>query len=116
MPLPIGYVAEHDLSTPVVICDHCHERITTARAGNAAWRMPIRGPVAAELYFTHKHCHEPFEQAHPVPAYWLDEEKREVNRDAWSWYTWELAWLPVYLGNSLDVNWQATDALVRRLA
>jgi hypothetical protein len=79
---------------PVVVCDHCGERIEDARDGNYQWRMGLRDTDwGSRVFFTHKRCCHAFEQAHP--------------EEGFTWGAIELECFPVYLGNNLRLDWEA---------
>lgn len=92
---------DEDRSGPVVICDHCGQRIESARDGNVEWQVDAEGrPTAGgAIFFTHKDCCRAFETA-------------ARNR----WYTQELSAFLVYLGNGLHVSWREARRVAALLA
>jgi hypothetical protein len=89
--MPLQIKLEEGRDRPVIVCDHCGEEITDARDGNYQWKVSAEGDRAeGHLYFTHKGCCRAFEAA---------------NRGDHDWYAMELACLPIFLGNNLNLNW-----------
>jgi hypothetical protein len=62
--MPIVMQVQGERSGPVVVCDFCGRTIDDVRAGNCQWIMgnDAADPGAA-IYFTHKKCCHPFEEA-----------------------------------------------------
>jgi hypothetical protein len=77
---------------PVVVCDHCGERIESACDGNNEWRQDDPTPR-----FIHKHCSNAFEDSHGGRAAWLSGELRVFC---------------IYLADNLNLD----DKQARRLA
>lgn len=69
---------EGGVFAPIVICNRCQQRIETAAEGNYIW-----GGEDSLLMFEHKRCHRADRMLSGV-----------------------LAHLPVYLGNSLRIDWE----------
>ena len=61
MPLKIE-ITNHGAG-PVIVCDHCGERIADAAEGNYEWARVIDTPgERVAVYFLHKWCSPAFEQ------------------------------------------------------
>jgi hypothetical protein len=95
MPL----IVDGENCLPVVVCDYCLRPIPKADDGNYQWRMAYNDTDfdGSRIYFTHKACCHAFEQSHPPAS---------------DWGAMGLDVLPIYLGDSLALNWKAA----RRLA
>jgi hypothetical protein len=90
MPLRIAEV--NGQYRPVVICDHCGQSIEDALDGNYEWKIGgDEEDVDEQIYFTHKRCCHAFEQRH--------------RGDSYDWGATELTVFPLYLGNSLHLDW-----------
>lgn len=87
--MPIRMIEEGEFVRPVVVCDHCGGRISRAVEGDTHWE----GDGASGLFYIHKRCRDAFELG---------------SRGDWS--ACELAWLPVYLGESLELDWPSSWA------
>jgi len=87
----IRIVNEDGLFVPVVICDVCKQRIEKAKDGNYLWdgNDSKQGSL---LMFEHKRCHH-----------------------AGRFLSGELSWLPVYLGNSLRIDWDKVNEDIVRV-
>jgi hypothetical protein len=96
-------VDEKGRSCPQVFCDYCQERILTAREGNYQFLMGFKSGERAEIFFTHKRCCHAFEQTHPAPA-------------GFFWGAMELKCLPIYLGNTLQLEWKKAKATAKLMA
>jgi hypothetical protein len=92
--MPLRIVSDGGIDRPLVSCDYCRHTIDDATDGNYQW---IHGE--GTLYFTHKQCCHAFEQARPG-----------------DWSADELQFLPLFLGNSLHVNWKKANSRARLLA
>ena len=79
--MPLKVVFDKGEWCPVVVCDHCGERITDARQGNYQWQHD-----GETVVFTHKKCCRDYESAHG-------------GRQAWLWA--DITWLPRYLAVNL---------------
>ena len=84
-----------NLFCPVIECDHCGKLIE--RSGNYEWKHDGDGMI----YFTHKECCRTFEEQHGGRA---------------QWYCTEIACLPVYLLNNLEVTYKDAAAKVGQRA
>jgi hypothetical protein len=90
--MPLVIQDRNGRSCPVIVCDHCGRQISDARDGNYQWRLGMNDTdFGSRIYFTHKHCCQPFEDAH---------ESENV-----LWGAMELEVLPIYLGNNLALKW-----------
>src|SRR5437773_1314801 len=78
---------------PVVVCDHCGILIEDARRGNYQWLVGERARAGGEntIFFTHKDCCRPFEEAHG-------------GRRAWAWAP--LSCFPIFLAANLNLDLQ----------
>jgi hypothetical protein len=76
----------------MVFCDHCGKQIADAKSGNYEWQTDNQGQVKdGVIYFTHKHCCLPFEDAHGGrPSFMCNE----------------LSIFPLFLGNNLALDWK----------
>jgi hypothetical protein len=100
MPLVIQF--REGRFCPIVVCDHCGGPVSKATEGNYQWRMGLNDTdFGSRIYFTHKGCCHAFEQTHP-------------DGPNFRWAAMELACLPIYLGNNLDLNWRSAHRLVHR--
>lgn len=84
---------EKGINKPVIICDHCGQRIDDAREGIYQWQVDDRGRPVGEgvMRFTHNDCCRSFETAHG-------------GRRAWCWGP--LSCLPVFLLRNLRLDWE----------
>jgi len=76
-------------SAPILVCDHCGQRIERASDGNVEWR---RGDD--KVFHTHKRCSWAFEGAHGGRAKWSASEI-DVNL--------------LYLAHNLQVDWKKAE-------
>ena len=57
---------------PIVVCDHCGERIEQASHGNATWLVDatdgFEAAAGGDIAHTHKTCDAAFVAAHPSPS------------------------------------------------
>jgi hypothetical protein len=93
--MPMMMVGLKDVVAPKVFCDWCKKEITEAADGNYEWLPWENGKMTEEpwpIYFTHKGCCEPFEDAHGRGSGAL-------------WNAMELDVLPVYLVKNLRIKW-----------
>lgn len=101
--MPLKMVASRSLICPKVYCDWCDNEITDARDGNYQSILSRDGKKPAErepIYFTHKACCRPFEEAHG-------------RGEGVMWGAMELEYFPIYLGENLHVDWEkARDGAV----
>src|SRR5262249_7470771 len=75
-------------SCPGVVCDHCGEEIADARDGNYQWRTGGHDTDwGSRVYFTHKRCCPPFEQARPADDFlwgpWSWRACRSASATTW---------------------------------
>ncbi len=93
--MPLKMVTWPGLLCPKVFCDWCNDEITDGRDGNYNFIMARDGKMAERepIYYTHKHCCRPFETAHG-------------RGEGVMWGAMELAYLPIYLGDNLHVDWE----------
>jgi hypothetical protein len=84
--MPVIIIQRRGRHCPAIECDHCGQRIRTARDGNVQWALRAKGPM---VYFTHKRCCHAFEEANPGIL----------------WGAMELSQFPLYLANSLKASW-----------
>jgi hypothetical protein len=89
-------------AAPTVLCDHCGYGIDDAETAWYQWLEGLSGPVTGEIFFLHKVCVDPFEADHP-PA------------DDQMWANMELACFPIYLGNYLQLDWDAAQDLAESM-
>jgi hypothetical protein len=61
--MPFMSLTEQGRSAPVVVCDHCGERIGRASEGNYEWESGVyeEGHLT-QIYFLHKQCSRAFEE------------------------------------------------------
>lgn len=97
----IYMVVENGKSCPVVLCDHCGERITGS--GNYQWLISAEQSRPAEVFFTHKRCCHAFEIANPAP-------------EGTCWGAMEIQAFPIYLGNNLKIDWKRAKGRARIFA
>ena len=94
MPLVIERFHEIDGDSygPLVFCDFCGELIRSGEDGNVTWRVDATGHLAdgGIMFFTHKGC---------VRAFEADQGPH--------WYTMGLSEFPVYLVDTLEIDWRA---------
>jgi hypothetical protein len=88
--MPLKILEEDNVGKPVIICDHCGERIANVKDGNYQWRFEEGGGKATTIYFTHKNCCHPFEKLNPG-----------------HWDAMDLDSLFVYLADSLKLDWKS---------
>lgn len=89
MPLKIEMTPES--VRPVVICDQCGEPIAEAQDGNYQWQAPVEPGMSRKfVFFTHKACAHPFEQARGGGG---------------AWYAMELTELLLYTARGLNIDW-----------
>jgi len=90
----MGLVVEQsaECSKPTVVCDVCRQRIVDAADGNYEWVTAPEGSVSP-IYFTHKRCSRLFEER-------MRRQQPQVRIG-----NMELAYLLVYLGNNLELDW-----------
>jgi hypothetical protein len=59
---------------PIIVCDHCHERIRN-KDGNVYWRHDDQHPAALDgPYFLHKRCSVSWEHERTSEEMWLTAE------------------------------------------
>ena len=86
--MPLQIEIKGRLAKPVVVCDHCGQRIAEARQGNSPWPVDGQGhPIESQIYFTHKRCARAWERS---------------RGGTWPWAT--LCLLPIYLGANLGLD------------
>lgn len=49
------------VASPVILCDHCHERIEKADQGLCLWH-DCSDEEFMKIYFVHQDCNRPFER------------------------------------------------------
>jgi hypothetical protein len=95
-PMPLVIQDRDNRFCPIIFCDHCGQAISDAKDGNYQWRMGLNDTdFGSRIYFTHKRCCHPFEQAH--------------KGNGFVWGAMELQCLPIYLGNNLALGWEAAQ-------
>jgi hypothetical protein len=86
--MPLKIIETNGLSRPAFFCDYCGKEITDAKDGNYEWKgKDAATPAGAVIYFTHKKCCAPFEEANDG-----------------DWGAMELDCLPVYAVNNLKID------------
>jgi hypothetical protein len=72
--MPVVIKLKNNRSCPIVVCDFCGQEIEDVGDGNSQWKMEEAEEAAgATLYFTHKACCRPFEQANQGPLWGADQ-------------------------------------------
>jgi hypothetical protein len=100
--MPLRMKWEGGLYRPVIVCDHCGLEISDAEDGNYEWQVEQSGAIVdGTIYFTHKRCCHPFEQA---------------NGGRPAWFAITLECLPVFLANNLQVDWHRAEKTARLMA
>jgi hypothetical protein len=100
--MPLQIRRDGGLDRPVINCDHCGLEITDAKDGNYEWKVGEAGQVVdGTIYFTHKRCCRPFEQA---------------NGGRPRWFAIGFECLPVYLAVNLQVDWDRSKETARLMA
>jgi hypothetical protein len=91
--MPLRVVPGGECDKPIIVCDHCGEPIADVDDGNYHWRFDGRGDYpGAAVYFTHKKCCYAFERTNPG-----------------SWGALTLIHLFAFLGNGLELDWEAAQ-------
>ena len=86
---------------PQLCCDSCRQPITNARLAAYLWLHPQEGQSIGDLFVAHKReCMRAIEARVP------DGE--------WRWA--EMAYLPLYLGNGMQIDWPEAIASAAQLA
>jgi hypothetical protein len=99
--MPLQIELREGRAAPVVICDQCGDKIERAGEGNYHW-LSGAPDERRPLYFLHELCVLHFQRDHqPGPGQ--------------RWTPVELMLLPIFLGTSLEVDWEHAWDVARQL-